>query len=60
MAANETGQVIPRLALVLDQPFERLCDLPFLIALRPGRQRASFFDKLQPRLDQLAEFERME
>ena len=25
-----------------------------------GRQRASFLDKLQPRLDQLAEFEKME
>ena len=59
MAANETGQVISRLTLVLDQPFERLCDLPFLIALRPGRQRASFLDKLHPSLAQLGEIKKV-
>ena len=38
--------LIPRLGLVLDQPFERPRDLPFLIALSSGRQRAGLLYKL--------------
>jgi hypothetical protein len=36
-----------------EQPFERKCDLPFLIALASGRQGAGFSHKLcpRPRLD---------
>jgi hypothetical protein len=59
MAANRTERVILRLTLAFDQPFERPCDLPFLIALSPGRQRASFSDKLKSSLAQLGEFKKV-
>jgi hypothetical protein len=49
----------PRLMLILDQPFQRLCDLAFLIALSSGRQRPSFLNKLRSGLDQLAEIEKV-
>jgi hypothetical protein len=42
MAAGATGRIIPHLDLALDQPFERLRDLPFLIALSARWQRAGF------------------
>jgi hypothetical protein len=45
--------------LILDQPFQRLCDLAFLIALSSGRQRPSFLNKLRSGLDQLAEIEKV-
>jgi hypothetical protein len=42
VAARATGRMIPYLDLALDQLFERLRDLPFLIALNAGSQRAGF------------------
>jgi hypothetical protein len=42
VAARATGRIIPHLDLALDQLFERLRDLPFLIALNAGSQRAGF------------------
>jgi hypothetical protein len=42
VAARATGRMIPHLDLVLDQLFERLRDLPFLIALSARSQRAGF------------------
>jgi hypothetical protein len=47
------------LPLAIDQPLERKCDLPFLIALGSGRHLAGCFYKLQPRQDQLADIEQL-
>jgi hypothetical protein len=37
VAAGATVRIIPHLDLALDQPFESLRDLPFLIALSATR-----------------------
>jgi hypothetical protein len=47
------------LPLAIDQPLKRKCDLPFLIALGSWRQPAGFSHKLQPRLYQLADIEKV-
>jgi hypothetical protein len=58
-AARATGRMIPRLDLTLDQPLERLRDLPFLIALDAGSQRAGFSNCFQPDLDQPSNIEKL-
>ena len=61
LASSIAGKLrqFPRLMLVLNEPFERPCDFPFLIALSTGRQSASFMDKLVPSLGQLGEFNKV-
>jgi hypothetical protein len=51
VAARATGRMIPYLDLTLDQFFERLCNLPFLIALSARSQRAGFPYCFYPDLD---------
>ena len=46
VAARATGRMIPHLDLALDQLFERLRDLPFLIALCVGWQRPDLSHRL--------------
>jgi hypothetical protein len=47
------------LPLAIDQPLERKCDLPFLIALGSGRQPPGFSHKLPSGLYQLADIEKV-
>jgi hypothetical protein len=56
---DETERVIPCPALAFDQSFQRACNLPFLIALGPEWQRASFLHKLCPGLDQTIDVEKV-
>ena len=51
VAARATGRMIPHLNLALDQLFERLRNLPFLIALNARSQRAGFSYCFLPDLD---------
>jgi hypothetical protein len=51
MADSASVRIIPRLDLAFDQPFERPRNLPFLIALSAGWQRAGFSYYLYADLD---------
>jgi hypothetical protein len=59
MAAHETGRIIPHLRLLLDQIFERLRDLPFLIASSTRGQAAGFFYDFPPNFDQSLNIEKL-
>jgi hypothetical protein len=59
MADSAPVCIIPRLDLAFDQAFERPRNLPFLIALSSGWQRAGFSHYLFPDLDQPPDIEKL-
>jgi hypothetical protein len=59
MAASGSGRITPRPDLALDQPFQRSCDLPLLIALCAGWQRSGLSYKLRPGLEHMFHIEKV-
>jgi hypothetical protein len=59
VAARAAGRIIPYLDLSLDQLFERLRDLPFLIALNTSLQRAGLLVRFPIRLGLTLEYRKI-